>query len=148
MANDYFSFDVEWEEFQQSGETTMTNAIWLFMQWHNMDVFEAKRLLQKVTNEYEKEFRQRVASFIAGEGKDNIKLQTYLKAQGHQIPKSVAWSLRCPRYHPELSDEAGRILHGTAQDLSSLPERDEALSQGSTSTVCLTAQKCLGSWCI
>lgn len=101
----------------------MTNATWLFMQWHNMDVFEAKSLLQKVANEYEKECQQRVASFIAREGKDNIKLQTYLKAQGYQIPGIVAWSLRCPRYHPELSGEAGRILHSTAQDVSSLPER-------------------------
>jgi len=99
LANDYFSFDVEWEEFQQSNRMTMTNAVRLFMKWHNIDVTEARRLSQQVTNKYEKKFQQNVANYIAGEGKDNVKLQTYLKAQGQQIPGNVAWSLRCPRYH-------------------------------------------------
>lgn len=112
----------------------MTNAVWLFMQWHNVDVPEAKILVQQVTNGYEKEFQQNVASFVAGKGKDNIKLQTYLKAQGQQIPGNVAWSLRCPRYHPELC-EAGKMLYSTVQGLSIPPKRVETPSQGPASTV-------------
>ncbi|KAL4863209.1 hypothetical protein BDV12DRAFT_206695 [Aspergillus spectabilis] len=68
LANDYFSFDIEWEKFQQEGDkTTMTNA---------------------------------VAEFAAGEGKDDLKLQAYLKAEG----------LRCPRYHPQLCEKASKLL--------------------------------------
>lgn len=134
LANDFFSFDVEWQEFQKSDKKTMTNAVWLFMQWHNVDVPEAKRLVQQVTNTYEKEFQQSVASFIVGEGKNNFKLQIYLKAHKQQIPGNIAWSLRCPRYHPELSEEAGRILHNTVQGLSIILKGEEAPSQGSTST--------------
>ncbi|RLL95672.1 hypothetical protein CFD26_101005 [Aspergillus turcosus] len=73
LANDYFSFDVEWEEFQSasSGESTMTNLVWLFMQWHQVDVQEAKRCVRKVTNQYEDEYRQRVEALLAKEGKGN-----------------------------------------------------------------------------
>lgn len=111
LANDYFSFDIEWQEFQsESDKTAMTNAVWLFMQWDGLDIQQAKRRVREVTNRYEKEYKQRVAEFVAGEGKDNIKLQSYLKAEGHQIPGNVAWSLRCPRYHPELCTEAARAL--------------------------------------
>lgn len=135
LANDYFSFDIEWEEFQQSEKATMTNAVWLFMQWHNIDVPGAKILVQQVTNRYEKEFQQNVASFVAGKGKDNIKLQTYLKAQSQQMPGNVAWSLRCPRYHPELCEEASKMIYSTVQGLSIPPKRVKTPFQGPASTV-------------
>lgn len=94
----------------------MTNAVWPFMQWHNVGVPEAKRLVQQVTNKYEKDFQQNVRDFITGEGEDD-KLQAYLKAQGQQIPGNVTWSLRCPRYHLELCEEADRSLHSTVKGL-------------------------------
>ncbi|PIG79159.1 hypothetical protein AARAC_008537 [Aspergillus arachidicola] len=85
LANDYFSFDVEWKEFQerQSDEGAMTNAAWLFKQWNS-------------------------------------------------VPGNIAWSLRCPQYHPELCDEAGCLLEdeagatgygGPADYIRSLPSR-------------------------
>lgn len=44
LANDYFSFDIEWQEFQsESDKTAMTNAVWLFMQWDGLDIQQAKR---------------------------------------------------------------------------------------------------------
>ncbi|KAL4953372.1 isoprenoid synthase domain-containing protein [Aspergillus filifer] len=83
LANDYFSFDIEWEEFQaECDKTTMTNA-----------------------------YLRNIAEFAAGEGKEDMKLQTYLRAQGYQIPGNVAWSLRCPRYHPCLCKDEASLLH-------------------------------------
>ena len=119
LANDYFSFDIEWEEFQaESDKTTMTNAVWLFMQWENLNAEQAKRRVQEVTKQYEQQYLRNIADFAAGEGKENIKLQTYLKAQGYQVPGNVAWSLRCPRYHPWLCKEAASLLHqDTIQEL-------------------------------
>ncbi|KAL3457458.1 isoprenoid synthase domain-containing protein [Aspergillus heterothallicus] len=112
LANDYFSFDIEWEEFQrEEDKTTMTNAVWLFMQWEGLGIDDAKRRVREVTNCYEQEYLKNVAEFCAGEGKENRKLQEYLRAQGHQVPGNVAWSLRCPRYHPQLCAEAGRLLN-------------------------------------
>ncbi|KAL4938163.1 hypothetical protein BDV06DRAFT_215327 [Aspergillus oleicola] len=87
LANDYFSFHIEWDEFQaKSNNTTMTNA--------------------------------NITEFATGDGKGNIKLQNYLEAQGYQVPGNVAWSLRCPRYHPWLCKEAASLLHqDTIQEL-------------------------------
>ncbi|CEN60910.1 hypothetical protein ASPCAL07581 [Aspergillus calidoustus] len=111
LANDYFSFDIEWEEFQREGaKTTMTNAVWLFMQWEGLSVEDAKRRVREVTNMYERQYLKNVEEFCASEGKDEPKLQEYLRAQGHQVPGNVAWSLRCPRYHPWLCREAGELL--------------------------------------
>jgi hypothetical protein len=114
LANDYFSFDVEWEELQadNSGKKTMTNLVWLFMQWYKVDIAEAKEHVRKVTNQYEREYQQKVNTFMAMEGRGNAKLETYLKALGHQIPGNVVWSLRCPRYHPELCEDASKLLGG------------------------------------
>ncbi|KAL4876926.1 isoprenoid synthase domain-containing protein [Aspergillus karnatakaensis] len=126
LANDYFSFDIEWEEFQQEGgKTTMTNAVWLFMQWEGLSVKQAKERVREVTNGYEQEYLRRVAEFAAGEGQDDLKLQSYLKAEGYQISGNVAWSLRCPRYHPWLCEEAGALLEKEDMTMDAVQERAE-----------------------
>lgn len=114
LANDYFSFDVEWEEFQadDSGKTTMTNLVSLFMQWYKIDIPQAKERVREVTNQYEREYQQQVNNFMTTEGRGNAKIETYLKALGHQIPGNIVWSLRCPRYHPELCEDASKLLSG------------------------------------
>lgn len=121
LANDYFSFDVEWQELQadDSGKKTMTNLVWLFMQWYKIDTAEAKERVRDVTNQYERKYQQQVKNFMATEGRGNSKIETYLKALGHQIPGNVVWSLRCPRYHPELCEDASKFLSG-----------DHAISRG------------------
>ena len=121
LANDYFSFDVEWEEYQQEqtsdkpqdDKKAMTNLVWLFMHWRNVDIPEAKEMVRHVVNQYEQEFLQKMDAFLTtGEGKGNAKLKDYLTAQAYQVSGNVAWSLRCPRYHPELCEEGERVLHG------------------------------------
>ncbi|RAK95857.1 terpenoid synthase [Aspergillus ibericus CBS 121593] len=135
LANDYFSFDVEWEEFQneEADKRTMTNAVWLFMQWHQIDQDAAKRLVRQVTNKYEQEYQQRVNVFISGEGKENVKLQEYLVALGYQIPGNVSWSLRCPRYHPSVCGEASAILQNSSGDLHNSTQR-QSISAESVSS--------------
>ncbi|KAL4771843.1 isoprenoid synthase domain-containing protein [Aspergillus nidulans var. acristatus] len=94
LANDYFSFDIEWEEFQREGDkTTMTNAQYL----------------------------RNIEEFAAGPGKERPHLLEYLKAEGYQIPGNVAWSLRCPRYHPKLCETAAALLR-EEQTISTAPE--------------------------
>ncbi|KAL4801265.1 isoprenoid synthase domain-containing protein [Aspergillus unguis] len=109
LANDYFSFDIEWEEFQHEDKATMTNAVWLFMQWENLDVEQAKERVRNVVNQYEKQYLNNIAGYAAG-CKEDDKILGYLNAQKYQIPGNLAWSLRCPRYHPELCEEASKLL--------------------------------------
>lgn len=121
LANDYFSFDVEWEGYQQEqtsdkpqdDKKAMTNLVWLFMHWRNVGIPEAKAMVRHVVNQYEQEFLQKMDAFLTtGEGKGNVKLKDYLTAQAYQVSGDVVWSLRCPRYHPELCEEGERLLHG------------------------------------
>ncbi|KAL4899449.1 hypothetical protein BDW74DRAFT_171497 [Aspergillus multicolor] len=82
LANDYFSFDVEWEEFQrEKDKKTMTSA-----------------------------YLRNIAKFEKTHGKDMPHVVEYLKAEGYQISGNVAWSLRCPRYHPHLVEDAAKLL--------------------------------------
>ncbi|KAL5041044.1 hypothetical protein BDW71DRAFT_212499 [Aspergillus fruticulosus] len=122
LANDYFSFDIEWEEFQQDAEkTTMTNAVWLFMQWDGLGVEQAKERVREVTNGYEQQYLRNIKEFASGPGKERPHLLEYLKAEAYQIPGNVAWSLRCPRYHPELCEDAAALLQQD-QSISTIPE--------------------------
>ncbi|KAL2166792.1 hypothetical protein VTG60DRAFT_2145 [Thermothelomyces hinnuleus] len=55
LANDYFSFDREWEETRsKQNNSKPINAVWLYMQWRGVDVATAKRLVVGAANRYER----------------------------------------------------------------------------------------------
>jgi hypothetical protein len=90
LANDYYSFDIEWNEFQQekrAGENpTMTNAVWLYMQWDNLPLDEAKERVRQVVRDYETRYQQQMNDFIADKEQCSPKLRDYLRALAFQIP--------------------------------------------------------------
>lgn len=117
LANDLYSFDVEWKEFQEKllheKSPTMTSAVWLYMTWERLSVTEAKHKTRLLVREYEQSFQDRMTRFIQEDERCSPKLARYLKALAFQIPGNVAWSLRCPRYHPELCSKAAALLEGS-----------------------------------
>jgi hypothetical protein len=127
LANDYYSFDIEWNEFQQeksAGENpTMTNAVWLYMQWDNLPIDEAKERVRQVVRDYETRYQQQMNNFIADKEQCSSKLRDYLRALAFQIPGNIVWSLRCPRYHPELCAEGEALLQSTADDKTAQSEQ-------------------------
>jgi ophiobolin F synthase len=101
LANDYVSFDVEYSEFKESGASSMTNAVWQYMQWEDIGVEKAKESVKQVTTNYEAEFLQLREEFIQSQGaRKSPHLEKYLTALAYQIPGNFVWSLTCPRYHP------------------------------------------------
>jgi hypothetical protein len=69
LANDYFSFDREFQERESSRRDSMdlepmTNAVWLFMQWYNMSILEAKDMVRRETVKYEDEFERKKREFL------------------------------------------------------------------------------------
>ena len=98
LANDYFSFDVEYEVFRNSSAKTMTNAAWLFMYWDGVNVTEAKELVRVTTWKYERQFEQLRKE---SEGTLPPKLRKYLLGLAYQVSGNVIWSLDNPRYHPD-----------------------------------------------
>lgn len=102
LANDYFSFDREYAEFQGSGQSqTFTNSVWLHMQWHNVDVTAAKRMTVEATRRYEDLFLSQSAKYRHGNRPVLEKVDRYLDALAYQVSGNVVWSLNCPRYQPD-----------------------------------------------
>lgn len=101
LANDYFSFDREWQEAQEEGASKPLNAVWLYMQWEGVGIAEAKHLVRKAANHYEREYLDLCNDFKTKHGPLSDKLDLYLKGLSYQVSGNVVWSLNCPRYHPE-----------------------------------------------
>ncbi|KAK5084535.1 hypothetical protein LTR05_005613 [Lithohypha guttulata] len=96
LCNDYFSFDVEYNDFKRSNKKAMTNIVWLFMHWHGVDITEAKRLARTETRLYELKFLrlQQEADHTL-----SLKLRHYVQGLAYQIAGNAAWSTDNPRYH-------------------------------------------------
>jgi hypothetical protein len=158
LANDYYSFDIEYKEFKESqrveGSHTMTNAVWLYMNWNNLSIDEAKAKVVQVLRGFEKDFQQSANYFIADTKRCRLQLREYLRSLAFQIPGNIVWSLRCPRYHPELCSEASNLLHpGNEQDQNQnsqdplLPAAKQELSddEGSDTNSSISSSSILGT---
>ncbi|KAF1941360.1 terpenoid synthase [Clathrospora elynae] len=114
LATDYFSWEREYAVFcssSSSSETaahlsrkTLTNSIWLHMQWQpDISVAQAKEMTLAATKRYEKKFLARCEQYRIEKSVDiDSKLDRYLKALAYQIPGNAVWSLKCQRYHEGL----------------------------------------------
>jgi hypothetical protein len=125
LANDYFSFDREWQEAQEEGASKPLNAVYLYMKWQGVTIAEAKQHVRKATNHFEKQFLELCDRFRqAHPGAD--KLSTYLQCLSYQVSGNVVWSLNCPRYHPEYRYDPNAGLENiiTAQKRLPLGEPD------------------------
>ncbi|KAI4940773.1 hypothetical protein J4E91_011217 [Alternaria rosae] len=123
LANDLFSFDREYAEFKDAGMSqTLTNAVWLHMQWYNTDVHEAKRMTLEATRRYEEQFLKSCAEFRQHNTRMSEKLDIYLDALAYQVSGNVVWSLNCPRYHPEYRYDPNKGIEDemTAGSLSEI----------------------------
>ena len=98
LANDYFSFDVEYEVFKNSSAKAMTNAVWLFMYWEWASIAEAEDLVRVIMRKYERQFEHLRKE---NGGALSPKLRRYLLGLGYQVSGNVIWSLDNPRYHPD-----------------------------------------------
>lgn len=128
LANDYFSFDREYSELQESGSESMTNAVWLFMRWRGVNCAAAKDLVKEATTDYEKRFQAISAEFRRVHAPLSEKLDRYLRGLAYQISGNVVWSLNCPRYHPERRYDPNA---GIEDDLAA-KGRPRPASQGSS----------------
>lgn len=126
LVNDFHSFDVEWELAQEEVNGTenlaMTNAVWLYMTWESLPITEAKKKVRQLARQFEREFQSWLDYMFADEQRCSPKVAAYLRALAFQIPGNAVWSLRTPRYHPELCEEAGALLQ------QSTSKKERALS--------------------
>jgi hypothetical protein len=98
LANDYFSFDREYALYIRSGRRqTLSNAVWLHMQWHDVSVDVARGMTLEATRKYEKMFLD-VCREYKEKNEVGEKVEKYLRGLAYQISGNVVWSLKCPQY--------------------------------------------------
>lgn len=110
LANDYFSFDREWEEAQLEGTERLTNAVWLYMRWTGADIPTAKNMVRDACNQYEDMFLQLCRRETRPDLLKSKRIDLYLQGLSYQVSGNVVWSLNCPRYHPEFRYDANAGL--------------------------------------
>ncbi|KAF3150375.1 hypothetical protein TWF569_004760 [Orbilia oligospora] len=103
LTNDYFSFEVEYREFLDTGADTLVNCVWLFMQWEKQDVEAAKNTVRRRINEFERDFLRRREELEKCYAEYDPRLLQYLESLFYTIAGNVIWSSTCPRYNPELA---------------------------------------------
>ncbi|PLB50378.1 geranylgeranyl pyrophosphate synthase [Aspergillus steynii IBT 23096] len=128
LANDFYSFDVEYDELCNTEATSMTNCIWLYMQWENLPIAKAKERVREITSRYEAEFLERSQHFCENSPCSNERTRYYLHALAHMVTGNISWSQHCPRYHPALRDGASKCF-GLADGVAPSPEPEAKLSK-------------------
>jgi ophiobolin F synthase len=117
LTNDYFSFDLEYDEFQASGESqTLTNSVWLHMKWHNIDIVAAKKMVKQAIWCYERRFLDLCDDFGGENSSLPSHIDRYLRALSYLVSGNVVWSLNCPRYHPDRRYDPNAGLEDSLTD--------------------------------
>ncbi|KAF3080003.1 hypothetical protein TWF706_003037 [Orbilia oligospora] len=138
LTNDYFSFEVEYREFLDTGADTLVNCVWLFMQWEKQDVEAAKNTVRRRINEFERDFLRRREELEKCYAEYDPRLLQYLESLFYTIAGNVIWSSTCPRYNPELaltsSQNASerRDTQSLESDAASETETDKCVSSVSS----------------
>lgn len=140
LASDYFSFDREYHKLQASGESqTLTNAVWLHMKWHNVDIVAAKKMVKQAIWRYERRYLDLCADHRRENGPLSNHIDRYLRALAYQISGNVVWSLNCPRYHPDRRYDPNAGCEDSLTDNNYF----ESLQHGvSINKICLSGIAC------
>ena len=107
LANDFFSWQKEYDDFKQNSEATyMVNAIWIVMKEHSLTIEGAKQMLQDKIAGYCQEYLQLKAEF---ESSTVVSVDTkrYLSALELTIAGNVGWSQFSPRYRFSANGSTG-----------------------------------------
>ncbi|OCK79669.1 terpenoid synthase [Lepidopterella palustris CBS 459.81] len=109
LANDYFSFDVEYEQFNESGATTLTNVVWLVMKWDGVDIKAAKAKVKTIVLDYEKQLHGKWREFMERKDEEATPELKYVTALAHHIRGNYVWASSTPRYNAEAREEFDEI---------------------------------------
>jgi fusicocca-2,10(14)-diene synthase/ophiobolin F synthase len=108
LANDYHSWEREYQAACDNGQASVTNAIWVFMNKHSMTCDEAKLACREKARQYAAEYVQVVEAAKAREDLcDNAKF--LLEALKFGITGNIVWGLQCPRYHADRTLNARQL---------------------------------------
>lgn len=130
LANDYFSFDREFSEWEQqtrdgSEPGPMVNAVWLCMKWYGLDMSAAKDMVRTETVRYETAFKSAKDGFLHADPAPPERFWRYLDGLSQMIIGNIVWSLACPRYHPHLRYDANARVENEFLARASSPSLED-----------------------
>jgi hypothetical protein len=98
LTNDYFSFDREMEDAENS---TLINSVSIVMRLQDLDISSAKTVIKETIQKYEREFMRQIDEYKQQRESVPEKIQQYMEAMSYQVSGNLVWSLNCPRYNPD-----------------------------------------------
>ncbi|KAI9687154.1 MAG: hypothetical protein M1822_002565 [Bathelium mastoideum] len=100
LTNDLFSWERERDAAKRDNMPHVVNAIWVIMGQHSVIEEEAKRICHDKIVQLVQEYKHIVEQYKKDETVC-LDLRKYIEALQYNISGNLAWSLTCPRYHPE-----------------------------------------------
>jgi fusicocca-2,10(14)-diene synthase/ophiobolin F synthase len=113
LANDYHSWERESKAAVESGQASVTNAIWILMNKHSMTCDEARTVCRERARQYAAECEQMVEAAKAREDLcEDAKV--LLEQVQFAVSGNIAWGLQCPRYHADQKLNAAQLAMAEA----------------------------------
>jgi fusicocca-2,10(14)-diene synthase/ophiobolin F synthase len=101
LANDWLSWDREYETATDNKQDFIKNAIWVLMNKHSITCDEAKAVCRDKAKQYAEEYAQIVR---AAQARDDLcrDAKVYLDAQQFVTSGNIVWGLQSPRYNADI----------------------------------------------
>ena len=104
LVNDYFSWEKEWEEYQNNGcRGEIVSACFLFMKWYSVSQAEAKKMLKAEIKSRELKYCELKAAHLAL-GDVPERTVRWLGLLDCVIAGNFVWSMTTPRYIAGVDD--------------------------------------------
>lgn len=99
LVNDYFSFDKEWKNHMANDpDGKIVSSVFLFMEWYQVDIPGAKKLLRAEIIRREKLIVQKQNALI-GRGALTPRISEWFYILDTVTAGNFAWSMTTARYH-------------------------------------------------
>lgn len=138
LTNDYFSFDREWSEREETRKDSvapepMKNSVWLCMGWYSLSALEAKEMVKRETIKYQDQFNTKRRAFEEANPAHSDNIRKCLDGVAQMVVGNVAWSLQCPRYRLNLRYDPNAAVENSFLD-SRTPKLQEIEAACANST--------------
>ncbi|KAK6213346.1 geranylgeranyl pyrophosphate synthase [Colletotrichum tabaci] len=136
LTNDYWSWDREWRQAQQTEESRIVNAVHLFMRTQGLAMHEAREAVRERILAYEAEYLRLKTEFYSQNPNVGADLKKYIEVCGVITAGNHYWCANCPRHHSWRDQDApldpiGRRVSVSSEDAV---EDDCATSPGATTS--------------
>ncbi|KAL0936244.1 geranylgeranyl pyrophosphate synthase [Colletotrichum truncatum] len=134
LTNDYWSWEREWRQAQQTQNPRIVNAVHLLMRTQGLSMDQAKHKVREQIVAYEGNFKRLKHEFYCQNSNIPLSLQRYVEVCEAITAGNHYWCANCPRHHAWRDDVS------PIDDKISLNSAEEALIDDTKSSPSLMSQ--------